>query len=247
MLLRRITQHVRQQNWFAVGVDFIIVVVGVFIGIQVSNWNDAQKEKAEEQQTLTQLAAEFQEIEVALQNQIQIRQGWASDLEKLIATLETPGEPATEAEIKAGLSAAMATGRMPPRSATYVQLTTGGKLSSLSNRELQQALIRYDARLSRDAFIHEALIDLATAEVSSNPYVDRDVTFRANIRAAVDSVDDSEAINALIKSYDLDGLVAFEARYETMYELQMLLATTEQHQLSLAENILALIPDNLNE
>ena len=41
MLLRRITEHVKTQNWLAVGIDFAIVVVGVFIGIQVSNWNDA--------------------------------------------------------------------------------------------------------------------------------------------------------------------------------------------------------------
>lgn len=41
MLLRRITKHVRDQNWFAVGLDFAIVVVGVFIGIQVANWNEA--------------------------------------------------------------------------------------------------------------------------------------------------------------------------------------------------------------
>ena len=40
MLLRRVTEHVKAQNWFADGIDFIIVVVGVFIGIQVSNWNE---------------------------------------------------------------------------------------------------------------------------------------------------------------------------------------------------------------
>ncbi|WP_251359450.1 DUF6090 family protein [Kangiella sp. TOML190] len=40
MLLRRVTQHVKAQNWFAVFVDFVIVVVGVFIGIQVANWNE---------------------------------------------------------------------------------------------------------------------------------------------------------------------------------------------------------------
>lgn len=39
MFLRRITQHVSQQNWTAVAIDFVIVVVGVFIGIQVSNWS----------------------------------------------------------------------------------------------------------------------------------------------------------------------------------------------------------------
>jgi hypothetical protein len=40
MLLRRITEHVKSQNWFAVCIDFCIVVIGVFIGIQVSNWNE---------------------------------------------------------------------------------------------------------------------------------------------------------------------------------------------------------------
>jgi hypothetical protein len=39
MLLRRITKHVKDQNWLAVFIDFLIVVVGVFIGIQVANWN----------------------------------------------------------------------------------------------------------------------------------------------------------------------------------------------------------------
>jgi len=42
MLLRSITKHVKDQNWFAVGLDFFIVVVGVFIGMQVANWNDVQ-------------------------------------------------------------------------------------------------------------------------------------------------------------------------------------------------------------
>ena len=30
MLLRRITEHVKTQNWTAVAIDFVIVVVGVF-------------------------------------------------------------------------------------------------------------------------------------------------------------------------------------------------------------------------
>ena len=33
MLLRRVIEHVNTQNWFAVGIDFVIVVVGVVIGI----------------------------------------------------------------------------------------------------------------------------------------------------------------------------------------------------------------------
>jgi len=39
MILRRLTKHVKDQNWFAVTLDFIIVVTGVFLGIQIGNWN----------------------------------------------------------------------------------------------------------------------------------------------------------------------------------------------------------------
>jgi hypothetical protein len=47
MILRRITEHIKAQNWFAVGLDFVIVVIGVFIGIQVSNWNEARKDETD--------------------------------------------------------------------------------------------------------------------------------------------------------------------------------------------------------
>lgn len=39
MVIRRIREHVASHNWFAVAVDVGIVVLGVFLGTQVSNWN----------------------------------------------------------------------------------------------------------------------------------------------------------------------------------------------------------------
>ena len=38
MLLRRITQHVKTQNWFAVTLDFIIVVIGVAVAMMGQQW-----------------------------------------------------------------------------------------------------------------------------------------------------------------------------------------------------------------
>ena len=52
MLLRSISKHIKDQNWFAIFIDFIIVVIGVFIGIQVANWNEARVETAREQEVL---------------------------------------------------------------------------------------------------------------------------------------------------------------------------------------------------
>jgi len=66
MLLRRVTKHVKEQNWFAVGIDFFIVVVGVFIGIQVANWNSANVSQRTEQALLLQLHEEIVKAELEL-------------------------------------------------------------------------------------------------------------------------------------------------------------------------------------
>ncbi len=59
MILRRITQHVRDQNWTAIGIDLVIVILGVFLGIQLGNWNEAQDEVARERLLLGELRGEL--------------------------------------------------------------------------------------------------------------------------------------------------------------------------------------------
>jgi hypothetical protein len=61
MLLHRITKHVTDQNWFAVFIDFLIVVVGVFIGIQVANWNTERGELKQERDYLIRLHEDIAE------------------------------------------------------------------------------------------------------------------------------------------------------------------------------------------
>lgn len=68
MLLRRITEHAKNQNWFAVALDFLIVVVGVFVGIQVANMNEARAFKAKETELLFELRREL-ETSVRVTNQ----------------------------------------------------------------------------------------------------------------------------------------------------------------------------------
>ncbi|MGD9965852.1 MAG: hypothetical protein AB7T59_04985 [Hyphomonadaceae bacterium] len=46
-LKRHCLRHVRKQEWTAIAIDFAIVVIGVFVGIQVANWNEARRIAAE--------------------------------------------------------------------------------------------------------------------------------------------------------------------------------------------------------
>lgn len=60
MILRRLSQHVKDQNWFAVTLDFLIVVLGVFIGLQISNWNEARSFDRLERNYLVQVKDELE-------------------------------------------------------------------------------------------------------------------------------------------------------------------------------------------
>ena len=84
MILRSITKHVREQNWFAVGLDFFIVVVGVFIGIQVANWNDARLDRQREQALLQALVEDVRLDAADMATTIAVETSRMSALDSLI-------------------------------------------------------------------------------------------------------------------------------------------------------------------
>lgn len=60
--IRRIWSAIRRWNWQHVLVELLIVVVGVFLGMQVSNWNDERREQRELAQLLEQLRPEVERV-----------------------------------------------------------------------------------------------------------------------------------------------------------------------------------------
>lgn len=60
MILRRVIAHFRKQEWTAIAIDFLIVVVGVFVGLQVNNWNAARTDRAITARHLTEIAEDLQ-------------------------------------------------------------------------------------------------------------------------------------------------------------------------------------------
>jgi hypothetical protein len=59
MILRRVIKHFRNQEWTAIFLDFLIVVVGVFVGLQVANWNDQQHVRAQEEKYLKRIVVDL--------------------------------------------------------------------------------------------------------------------------------------------------------------------------------------------
>lgn len=55
--------NLRAQNWSAIGIELAIVIVGVFIGTWVANWNAERAEKAGVDRLITQLQPKLRELE----------------------------------------------------------------------------------------------------------------------------------------------------------------------------------------
>ena len=55
MIIRRLAKAIREQSWGTILVEFLIVVAGIFVGLQVDGWNEARKERISERRYLERL------------------------------------------------------------------------------------------------------------------------------------------------------------------------------------------------
>jgi len=69
MILRNLAHSIRKQDWFAVAIEFLIVVAGIFVGLQVTDWNERRQLRERElnylqrmAEDLSKMGAEFREI-----------------------------------------------------------------------------------------------------------------------------------------------------------------------------------------
>ncbi len=66
MILRRLREYLRQENWFAVILELVVVIVGIFLAFQLDRWYESQRIKSDQQVHLASLAEDFTENETRL-------------------------------------------------------------------------------------------------------------------------------------------------------------------------------------
>lgn len=151
MILRRVAQHAKTQNWFAVTLDFFIVVTGVFLGIEASNWNQARQDRQEERRYYGQLLVDLRgDLEVFARAETRAdRYDAAAQL--VIDRLGGKTPP----KVSPGRMA-MAIHRagwvyIPYASrGTYNELVSTGNLRLLRNPELKSQIANYYASFDQD-------------------------------------------------------------------------------------------------
>ena len=164
MRLRSLTKHIRDQNWFAVLLDFFIVVVGILIAFQITNWNEARSNFAEEREILRQLSIEFEVIEAGATDSLAFQQNAIAGLTTIAASLDAGILNENDrALFEQGLLYGYTIYTSSDRSTVLGEIISSGKSSLLKNKDLLRELMRYNAYLNEFASAEDIISEQQTA------------------------------------------------------------------------------------
>lgn len=198
MILRRMTEHFTEQNWFAVFVELVILVAGVFMGIQVANWNDERLREKDSAEFTARLVEDLKHEAWLYQSTIEYYDDVLANAERAVAVLEGRAELDDEALVIAAFRATQFTFNTRAR-ATFDELTSTGRIDLIKDDGLRKAAIlifdfqAYDLfmNLGSDSGFREAFrmhipvpVQLAIAEACGDQFVPL-----GDYAAIVDSLD----------------------------------------------------------
>ena len=151
MIPRRIYEHVRNHNWFAVALDFVIVVVGVFIGMQVSNWNEERHEKHAARTYIERMREDIAASARSVENAVEYYRAVKTHALAALEGFEKPQEELGEQFLIDAYQASQGFYRPGERS-TYDEILSAGAMNTIRNLEVRRRIvIHYNTVEATDA------------------------------------------------------------------------------------------------
>ncbi|NNC38884.1 MAG: hypothetical protein HKO02_15605 [Hyphomonadaceae bacterium] len=177
MLLRSLTKHVRDQNWLAVFLDFFIVVVGILIAFQITNWNEERAENDLANRYIQHLIADIRSDIADIETGFRTSEWRLAALTELLEKsdiptidksynpereLTTPRVSATDNSITNLMNASSYTRFLDYHSPTYVSLVNCGNARLISKLKPWPCIQSYYAQYHEVQLFEERLLLLRT-------------------------------------------------------------------------------------
>ena len=143
MLLRRIINHVSTQNWTAIWLDLIIVVVGVFLGLQVQEWAEESDRRQLETTYTERLHDEVVDLQETRRYLVDIRAQWAARMRTVTPLLfGVVDRPITQEECQS-IALSYIVSNPTDDLASLIELQSSGRLSIFRNEQVSEVLRSY--------------------------------------------------------------------------------------------------------
>ncbi len=140
-LLRRIASELRQHHWTGVFIELVIVVLGVFIGMQVSNWN-AQRATDQQSEIFTaRLKADLRMEDWTYQFLISYHREVLANANRAVDALDGKAALSDEALLVSAYRATQYRNRNR-QGATYDELISTGSIGLIRDQSLRDTAMR---------------------------------------------------------------------------------------------------------
>ncbi len=143
MILRRLVTALRKQSWLTLVLELVVVVVGIFLGLQVDSWNEARKDRVLEQQYLASLKADFQTDIEELDEAIALAKSRAQIGRLLISSIDKDRVEGDPSEFIWAVYSSFLLNYPSYTRATINDLLSTGNLQLLQDANLKAAVAEY--------------------------------------------------------------------------------------------------------
>jgi len=150
MILNRLSKAIRKQDWFTVALEFVIVVFGIFVGLQANEWAQERQDRKHEQAALERLFLESQNalslLEEDLQGTLRLNQ-LRRDAVQFVDS-DAP-VPENQLPLKIGINTLARFPSVLPVSVTYDELKSSGQMQLIRSAELRDQVAEFHTDLAR--------------------------------------------------------------------------------------------------
>ncbi len=148
MRLRHLTKNIKGQNWLAVFLDFLIVVFGVFIGIQLGNWNELRQTRHAFADAQSRFADENYANIKAADNFLAGLEANLRHVENAIDILRScESNDAGKVKLNTGINVIRGTAFLSIRQTALSALTNNDQFLSLMDEERREAIKEFERQV----------------------------------------------------------------------------------------------------
>ena len=161
MFLRRLYTQLKNQDWTTATIELLIVVVGIFLGLQASNWNDDRVERNLERGYLIRLQEDILASARGQERDIEYLEQQLSDQEIILSALdECQFSPDDSLVIQRGISSLGLVNAPRLFRRTIDDLASTGRMGLIQNEEIRSGLativaeVEFRDRVMESVFRH---------------------------------------------------------------------------------------------
>ena len=207
MVVQRIRERIRDQNWFALLLEILVVVVGIYLALQADAWMLAKKDRVLEAEYLERLLADLEDSIVAQAKQLE---SFDADIAAIdyIARVQRTGsfEDVDEALLIQGLNSLHWVAPPATNMVTIRELQSTGNISLIQEVSVRTAIGEFErsyAALEHDARLIMGLMAASAPEVMTWSFMEPNV---AGEHRSMSTEDDYSF--GYVNRYDADRMLA---------------------------------------